>query len=39
MVMRPGGYTARTFATYGVPLLVAVLLAACLTGYVLLAPG
>jgi di/tricarboxylate transporter len=33
MVLRPGGYTERTFALYGIPLLVSSLIAACVVAY------
>ena len=35
MVMRPGGYTTATFARFGAPLLVGVLVTACAVAYVL----
>jgi di/tricarboxylate transporter len=37
MIMRPGGYTTRSFALFGVPVLVASLVAACIVTYVLVA--
>jgi di/tricarboxylate transporter len=35
MVMRPGGYTTRSFALFGLPVLLASLVAACLVAYLL----
>jgi di/tricarboxylate transporter len=37
MIMRPGGYTTRSFALFGVPVLAASLVAACIVTYVLVA--
>jgi hypothetical protein len=36
MIMRPGGYTTRSFAVFGIPVLVASLVAACIVAYVLM---
>jgi di/tricarboxylate transporter len=36
MVMRPGGYTTRSFARFGVPLLLGSLVSVCLVAYLLL---
>jgi di/tricarboxylate transporter len=37
MIMRPGGYSTRSFALFGIPVLAASLVAACIVTYVLLA--
>src|SRR5215471_11049126 len=37
MIMRPGGYTTRSFALFGIPVLAASLVAACVVAYVLFA--
>jgi di/tricarboxylate transporter len=33
MIMRPGGYTTRSFATFGVPVILAALVTACVAAY------
>jgi len=38
MVMRPGGYTTATFARFGAPLMVGVLVTACAVAYALVRP-
>jgi di/tricarboxylate transporter len=35
MIMRPGGYTTRSFALFGIPVLAASLVAACVVAYLL----
>jgi di/tricarboxylate transporter len=35
MIMRPGGYTTRSFALFGVPVLLGSVIAACLVAYLL----
>jgi di/tricarboxylate transporter len=35
MIMRPGGYTTRSFALFGIPVLAASLVAACVIAYLL----
>ncbi|MBV9355644.1 MAG: hypothetical protein JO023_08965, partial [Chloroflexi bacterium] len=37
MIMRPGGYTTRSFALFGIPVLTASLATACLVAHLLLA--
>jgi len=37
MIMHPGGYTTRSFALFGIPVLAASLVAACIVTYVLVA--
>jgi di/tricarboxylate transporter len=37
MIMHPGGYSTRSFALFGIPILAASLVAACIVTYVLLA--
>ncbi len=38
MVMGPGGYTSRSFARFGVPLIIACIASACTVGYLLIRP-
>jgi len=35
MVLRPGGYTQRSFALYGIPVLLGSLVAACIVATLL----
>jgi di/tricarboxylate transporter len=37
MIMRPGGYTTRSFALFGIPTLLASLVAACIVTYLFVA--